>query len=135
MRHVPILDSANGLWQLAWRPTERSTTEKVRVEMGHRLASSLALVNHQSVTIFEAFALRDGFCGIQDVLMVARVWKTRQTRDLRAWDDHDMGRCLRRYVSEGDNMLVFIDDVRWNLAIDDLGEQRRHVSIMVVCCP
>src|SRR3546814_10418861 len=41
-------------------------------------------------------------------------------------DDQKMHRCLRGDVVECQNLIIFVNDLGWNLPIDDLGKQSIH---------
>ena len=89
-----------------------------------------ALINDQSVSVGQPFLFGDFLCRIENVHVVTRVRKAGESRRFFARHDHDMSRSLRIDIAECDNVLVFIDDLRGNLAVDDLCEERSHDRVI-----
>ena len=117
------------LKNLARRPAELASAEQVGVEVAEGLTAVVPLVNYQSIPVGQSLGLRDLLGSVENVQMVSRFRKLREARDLRLGDDQDVHRCLRFDVPNRENVVVLIDEVAGNLAIEDLGEERGYGNL------
>src|SRR5258708_5180593 len=115
----------NLLIKLSRRPAQRSSSEQMQMEMEYRLTRSGADVEDRSIAVFDA-AFAGDFGGHQ--LAAAKdfsvgVFRFFESRDVLSGNDQHVGRCLRRDVVEGEDVLVFPDLLCGNPAGENLAEK------------
>jgi hypothetical protein len=107
---------------LTRRPSQATTSEKVEVQVRHRVPGDLADVEHQTVSVgHQAFAKGDRLGGreqVGDVIAVIRGHIIGRC-DVDARDDQDMRRGLRVEVTEGVAPLAGEHLRRGDLVADD----------------
>jgi hypothetical protein len=89
------------------------------VKVTDRLAAIFPLVDHEPISVRKPLLLGDLSRRIEDVKVVPGVLSIGKSSDFGAGRDDDMDGRLRRNVSEGNHMIVFVDDLSRDLAIDD----------------
>jgi hypothetical protein len=99
------------------------------VDVEHGLAGGLAVVDNEP----EAFGhkskrLRNAPCRDKNIAHREGVaWLNGADRlDMQPWNDEDVRRRDGANVSEREDMLVLVDDVGGDLAVDDAAEETTH---------
>jgi len=96
----------------------------MQVQMRHRLASALLAVDNEPVAV--ANSQLHGQLGRDDVQMAEEIpifrFDVGMSRNDLAGDNQHMDRRLRVDIAKGQAAVVLIDDVRWDLLVDDLLE-------------
>ena len=93
-----------------------------------RLSTVFALIDDQSIPIGQAFCLGDDASSVQEIEMVAGIRYFGDSRNLCSRHNQDVNGGLRADVAEGDHMVILINDVGRNLAVDNARKERRHIS-------
>ena len=100
--------------------------EKMKVDVKDGLPGVLAAVDHQAVAIVQTKFFTGKFRGhAHDVPdeRIIRFGQIIERGDLSLGDHEHMRRCLGVDVLKRQALVVFVDDVRWNLTVDDLFEK------------
>ena len=108
-------------------PLELATGEEVDVEMRNGFSAVGAVVDDQTKTVFgEAFLFGDLRGGQEEVSEDGLIGGLGfgYASDRLAGNDEVVDGCLRRDVLEADAEIVFVDDVRRDLAIADFFKKR-----------
>ena len=90
------------------------------------LGAVLPLVENEPIAAGNPKLLGNFSRCIQDEHVVPALWHRRRPWNLASGRNHNMNRSLRIDVLKRDDMLVFVDDPRWNFAVDNLGKESRH---------
>lgn len=100
--------------------------------MEYRLSSVGTLVEHQPITFGgDAFPLSDLDSHGDEMArnLLVRAIDLGWTDDVLAGYDQDVHGCLRPDVTEGQSVLIFIDNIGGLLASDDLAENTAHSDL------
>src|SRR5262249_10968846 len=103
-------------------PPKIPAAQQMQVQMRHRLASALLAVDNEPVAV--ANSQLHGQLGRDDVQMAKEIpifrFDVGMSRNDLAGDNQHMDRRLRVDIAKGQAAIVLIDDVRWDLLVDDL---------------
>src|SRR5438874_1293203 len=113
---------------LSRRPGQRTPTEKMKVQMKHRLSGSRSDIKRRAVSILD-FALARNLGGYQmtftDDLRILG-FRLFQPFNVLLRNDEHMGRSLRIDVLEDERFCVFINFLGRDLATDNAAEKTVH---------
>jgi hypothetical protein len=113
--------------------------QNVTVQVGHAFAAIAAVVDHETVAILRQPDLLRDFRRFQqqvsEQLLILRLCLA-DALDGLAGNDEDMRGGLRADVTESDDLVILIDDIRRDLAGGDLLEKRlAHVETISASTP
>ncbi len=100
----------------------------MNVEVAHRLPAIFPLIKHKPVSIHQALLFGDNFRRVQEVRVITMLWNRCGPLNLSSSHKNDVDGSNGRNVPKRDDMLIFVNDVARNLAVDDLCKEGRHDS-------
>ncbi len=116
---------------LARRPAEIATSQQVKVNVKHRLPGGFAVIHDRSIAIGGqvqiASDLREAEQRRADRRHI-RLGHVIEAGDVFARNDNDVRRCLRIDVVKGDDVGIFVDFFRRDLAECDAAEEAAFIS-------
>lgn len=112
---------------LAGRPGEGPSADEVDVEVGHGLSGVGAFIDDEAVTGGEALRFGDDAGGAEQVLVVSGGLDGGDAGDLGFGDDEDVDGGDGVDVADGEAVVVLVDDVTGDFAVEDAGEEGGHV--------
>lgn len=99
------------------------------MQMGHGLASVAPVVNHNTESrLGNPLRPCNLGSGEQEVAKSRLItWiRSRQSRNRLLWHDENVDRRLRRNIAKSETEIVFVDDIRRDLAGADFLEKRHE---------
>jgi len=114
---------------LTRRPTHLSSPDDMAMQVRHRFAGVGTVIEHEAKTVFiEAELLRDfrGFNQEMPQHLVIIGMRLGDTRDRFLGNDQDVNRRLWFHIFEGDDLVVFVNDLGGNFARNDFLKKRLH---------
>src|SRR6516165_1199368 len=133
---APLL-AARDFCGLAGRPSKRTASQNVDMQMGNRFSTVTPVVNHYPITRIGYSKLLGDFLGSQQkVAQQRRIFRAGccDSGNRFLGNHQNMYGSLRISIMKGDERVVFIYDFRRDLAGDNFFENsHRMVRRMLVC--
>ncbi len=125
------MEESGGDHNLAWRPCELSTAEKMDVQVGDGLATMRTVVDHGAEACFSQTKIPSNFsCSKQKMpenFLISRSCLP-DSRDGFAGGDKNVRGCLGGNISEGTTDLIAVNDVCRDFPIVNFFKKRFHVG-------
>ena len=113
----------------AWRPREGALAEEMDVQVGDTFAAVTAVVDDEAVAgVGDAEFLCEGCSGEQEMAEGGLIGGGgfADARDEFFWNDEYVHRCLRGDVVDGDAEIIFVRELRGDLAVNDFLKKSFH---------
>lgn len=127
-KELLIYEQIKRSFMSSWWPCALASSQKMKMKMHDQLASLFTVVDYQSVTIFK-FLLLGNLGSSQNqfpqncFVLFFSVFNHVESI-LYFWNDENVNWGLRCDVSKSQNLIIFVNNIGWNLLSDDFIKDR-----------